>query len=515
MNRQPFRSAGAGVGVIVVSLRDGTTLYEKNAARPLVPASTMKVLTSAAALDRLGPDWRYETRLLSAAPVGPDGVLDGDLFVKEPAPRFVVERMQSSRRPPQPARIRGDVVADLLYFDEQRPPEWPHSSNPNPYAAPISALAANFSTVRVTVTPGPRLGAPAEILVEPLSDAILVSGRVKTTSTGRAVHASRRLERGGDGEVANRIVVSGRIGLYSGPWEAFLPIENPAAVAVAAVKRALQGAGIVVQGQARIGAAPEGAITLGSVPSKPLAEIVRDMNKHSQNFIAEMMQRTLGGEVFGPPASREKGARAVQAFLRSCGVDPQTVQLTDGSGLSRSNLLTAEALARVLVRMRSDARLEASFVESLPIGGVDGTLERRMYGSALGRVRAKTGSVAGVTALAGYVDDTSEGPVAFAFLVNGASHPRPARLTSLPHPLYAAPDARPPRRADHRPDGRRACFGTLRRPARPAGPLSVARARSARTPGSSQPLRRHGRHSSTASNSANICCASVSVLSGV
>jgi len=422
----PFR--GARVGAEIVSLRDGQTLFGQSATLPLVPASTMKVLTGAAILDRLGPDWRYETKLLAArAPA--NGVIEGDLYVEAAgAPDLVVERFPEFAQALSAAgvrEVRGDVVADLSYFDgENRPPDWALGNAPNPFTAPISALAANFSTVRVTVSPGPKPGAPASILVEPPADAVPVSGKVRTTQIGLQVRATRVLEKGADGEVANRIVVSGRIAVTAPPWERFVPIENPAIVAVSAVKRALENGGISVRGVARTGEIPAGAVAVAAVHSKPLSEIVLSMNKHSQNFIAEMLQRTLGAEAFGPPGTRQKGARAVLGFLRTCGVDTAGVNLYDGSGLSHSNQLTADALVRVLVRVRGDPRLEAAFVDSLPVGGVDGTLQSRMTGIARGRVRAKTGHVDGVTALAGYIDDASEGPIAFAFLVNGASHPR-------------------------------------------------------------------------------------------
>lgn len=395
----------------------------------MVPASTMKVLTAAAVLDRLGPDWRFETPLAAAVPPTFDGVVEGDLFVKGIcAPDLLVESLPELAAGLAQAGVReitGDVVADLSYFDgEERPPEWRTGRAPNPYAAPISALATNFSSVRITVSPGPRVGADAIVIVEPPSDAVSVSGKVRTTNAGRSIRTSRLLERTRSGQLANRIVVGGRISIRSQPWERFLPIENPAGVAVSALKRALQDAGIVVGGSTRIGSVPSGATTVYTHRSRPLAEIVHDMNKHSNNFISEMLHRTLGAETFGPPATRAKGSTAVEGFLRTCGVDTANLVITDGSGLSRSNRLTATALARVLVRLRGDPRLEAAFLDSLPIGGLDGTLRARMGGVARGRVRAKTGHVDGVTTLAGYVEDASEGPIAFAFLVNGASHGR-------------------------------------------------------------------------------------------
>jgi D-alanyl-D-alanine carboxypeptidase/D-alanyl-D-alanine-endopeptidase (penicillin-binding protein 4) len=440
--RFPFRSNYAGG--IVISLQDGHTIFESNADRPLTPASTMKVLTSAAIIDKLGPDWRFRTPFLAdAPPVG--GTIAGNLYVRGVCqPDLVVEKFQEIGAGLLGGGVRevqGDVIADLHYFDgEERPPEWPGGGSVRAYSAPISALTGNFSSVRVTVHPGPAVGAPAVVLVEPPADAVAVSANVRTVTSGRSsVHAMRTLHRAADGTLTNRISVSGRIPISAGPWEMFLTIEDPAGVAVSAVKHSLQDAGIVVRGGTRLGPSPAGAVPVFTLISKPLAEIVRDMNKSSNNFIAEMLQRTLGAEVYGPPASREKGAQAVAGFLRTCGIDPGPFTLTDGSGLSRSNRVSASALARILVRMWGDPRIGTFFLDSLPVGGMDGTLKGRMFGPARGRVRAKTGYIEGVTALAGYVPDTREGPVAFAFIVNGASHPRTVRALDELCNLLCAP----------------------------------------------------------------------------
>ena len=390
----------------------------------------MKVLTGAAILDKLGPDWRYETRFFADGPIT-DGVVGNLYVVGSCQPDLVVERFPEIGAGLAAAgvrEVRGDVIADVRYFDgEERPPEWP-VGRVNTYSAPISALAANFSSVRVTVMPGDTVSQPPTVLVEPPSEAVQLTSTVRTVKSGRAyVHATRRLERTADGQVANRIVVSGRIRLGAPPWQRFLTIEDPAGVAVSAVKHAMQEAGIAVHGTSRLGSIPPLGVPVYTLQSKPLAEIVRDMNKNSNNFIAELLLRTLGAETYGGPGSREKGQRAVAAFLRTCGIDPGSVSVTDGSGLSRSNLLTPSTLVRVLVRMWGDQRVGSSFVGSLPVGGIDGTLRGRMLGAAHGRVLAKTGHIDGVSALAGYVEETSEGPVAFAFIVNGSSRRRADR----------------------------------------------------------------------------------------
>ena len=439
--RPPLR--GARVGALVVSLRDGRTIFESKPDLPLTPASTMKVMTSAAILVKLGPDWRFRTGFLADAPPA-DGVIAGNLYVKGAcAPDLVVERfpeLAEGLRAAGIREIRGDVVADLSYFDgEERPPSGRTAATRILRRPHLRACRQLLLGARDGHAGTPRRR-PANVLVEPLSDAVAVVSTARTISSGTtSIRASRTLLRTADGGLRNRIVVSGRISRGAAPWERFLPIERPAAIAISAVRRALVDAGIVVRGVSRIGAAPEGAAPIYILESKPLAEIVRDMNKNSNNFMAEMLQRTLGAESFGLPASRDKGARALADFLRSCGVDPAPLTLTDGSGLSRSNTLTAGALVRVLVRMREDPAFGDSFFDSLPVSGTDGTLRGRMNGSRAGRVRAKTGHIDGVTTLAGYVEGTREGPIAFAFLVNGADHGRSVRAIDELCAILCAP----------------------------------------------------------------------------
>ena len=220
-SRFPFR--GGQVGGIVISLQDGHTIFESNADRPLTPASTMKVLTSAAILDRLGPDWHFQTPFLADAPPV-EGVIAGNLYVKGVCePDLVVEKFLEIGTGLAGAGVRevqGDIVADLHYFDgEERPPEWPGGGSASAYSAPISALTGNFSSVRVTVQPGPSPGAPAVVLVEPPSDVVAVSANVRTAAAGRStLHASRTLVKTADGTLANRISVSGRIPISASPW---------------------------------------------------------------------------------------------------------------------------------------------------------------------------------------------------------------------------------------------------------------------------------------------------------
>jgi len=405
----------AKVGAAVVSLPDGRTVFESDAYAPLEPASTMKVLTTAAVLDRFGPDWRYATNIYADGPIE-HGVLSGNLIIRgSGAPDLVIERW-----PEMAARISGlgitgitgDIVGDDSFFDgERRPPGWPPAANANSYNSPISALAANFNTVRVSVMPT-AAGKRPTVLVEPFSPLIKADNRAKTGK-----RTSLRLGRSWNGR-QNTISVTGTIGARSGPMSDYVAIEEPALATTSALQDALGNAGITVSGKAALGPTPPGATLLWTESSKPLWEIAADTNKNSNNFMAECLQRTLGADSFGAPGTRRKGADAVDGWLQRIGASRAGVTLFDGSGLAHANHLTARTLVDALVSQQADPGLGPYFVATLPICGVDGTLTGRL-GDVAGQVRAKTGTISGARGLAGYVMDPGGQPrYAFAILVN-------------------------------------------------------------------------------------------------
>ena len=407
---------GARLGVEVISLRDGKTVFERNPLLPLAPASTMKVLTTGAILKRLGADFRYQTLFLTDGRIG-GGALRGNLYVRGVgAPDLVMERwgeIANDLAALGISEIDGDVVGDESYFDaERRAPGWPSPTNSNPYNAPISALSANFNTVQVSVLPT-KAGQKPMVLLEPSSDLVRAVNSARTAS-GTAL----RMRRSFDGQ-ANTVTVKGTIGARAGIRIEWLGVEDPPRVAASVLKAVIEQSGVKVQGKVALGLTPPDAELIYAYPSKPLAEIVADANKNSINFIAECLQRTLGAAAYGTPGSREKGARAVRQLVADSGGPIEGLELVDGSGLSTENRVTVKALVSVLAGMLSDERAGPAFLASLPIAGEDGTLRHRLL-DARGRVRAKTGSINSARGLAGYVLDLDDRPAyAFAVLVNG------------------------------------------------------------------------------------------------
>lgn len=420
----------ARMGVYVRSVSTAQTLFSHRAATRRIPASNVKMLTAAAALSRLGPDYRFATDFY--APTGlREGVVAGDLYLKGYGdPLFVHERMRDLVRRLRlrgVRRIAGDLVADDAFFDEKRHGRgWRVGRSIRPYLAPHGALSLNFGLANVVVAPGDGAGSPARVRLEPPSRALRLDARVRTSRRGRArIRLARRPWKGGDViEVRGSVPAGGRMETYR------VPVTDPTAFAAGAVAAEFERQGIAVAGGIRRGATPPGAALLARNLSPPLGEAVRSLNKASNNFVAEQILKTLGAEAHGAPGTARKGLRAVRDFLVSVGVPGSEFTLADGSGLSRENRISPRALVTLLEAAYKDFRLRPEFMASLAVFGVDGTIrKRRRERAAARRVRAKTGILRGVRALSGYAAASNGETLAFSVLMNGDAC-RPESLTN-------------------------------------------------------------------------------------
>jgi len=409
----------AKTGVQVVALKDGSEVFAQNPDAALKPASNQKLFTSAAALSLLKPDYVFPTVFYSTKPVR-DGVLDADLYIKGfGAPDLVSEfwwlMVQELSR--QGLReIRGDLIADDTYFDsEERPKVWPDTVPDDSWvSAPVGALSFNYDVVTVRVRPGPKAGTRPEVELIPLGSYFTINNHAVTKAGPSRLVVGRGFRQG-----MNTIEVSGSIRAGGAPIEVTKGVEDPALYALASFRELATKQGIVIRGATRKAAAPPEAIELFRFESKPLATIIRDMNKHSNNFIAETLLKTLGAEFAGAPGTTQKGVEVVRDFLSRIGVPGNEIQMADGSGLSHENRTTARALVQTLRAMHDDFELWPEFLASLPIAGVDGTLQRRFRAEDLLRkVRAKTGKIAGVTSLSGYAVNGSGDTFAFSIVLN-------------------------------------------------------------------------------------------------
>jgi len=451
-------------GVVVRDLQTGETLYKRDAERVLIPASNMKLLVSAAALHRLGPDYRFRTRVWMRGTLLPDGTLQGDLILQGLGDATLemrgLETLAQRVRQAGVQRVQGYLLYDDSWLDAERYGfGWSSGDEPFGYQAQMSALCAERNAVRLYAKPATQVGEPAQLRLEPATDYVELVNRTRTVERGAAntgVRATRTRAR-------NQIIVEGTIPMSS--EEVFVgrySVENPSRYAAHLFRQALQAAGVVVErgivpalapfvpfsraiGEKKQGEPPfapppfshsvgEGlgvranksnynALTLlAEHLSPPMREVVALINKPSDNLITEITLKVLGKEVRGE-GTTAAGVQVLREFLQSVGLEMGAVHIVDGSGLSRINGVSPENFVRLLEYMHRSPHAEV-FRESLPVYGVDGTLRNRLRGTPVqGNGYAKTGSLNRVSSLSGYLRTKSGRWLAFSIIMNAYNAP--------------------------------------------------------------------------------------------
>ena len=439
---------GAFWGIQAVDLASGKTVYELNPNRFFVPASNTKLFTTALALTALGPEATFQTRVLATNPPDASGLVKGALRLvgggdPNTTPRTVPYRTGAAAGDPLAAihdladqvaakgvkRVAGDIVGDdTWYVWEPYSEGWMMDDPVTSFGAAVSALAVNDNSQTLSVRPGAEAGDPALWLLNPALEYYRIENRVRTVAA--------------DGETsihADRLPGSRTLRLWGGipqrgrGEDVALGIDDPALYAAMALRRALEDRGIAVDGaavaehlfpeeagdlrRAAAAAAVAAGVELARRDSAPLVECLRVVDKLSQNLHAEMMLRAVG-RARRNVGSREAGLEEMRTFLAEAGIPAGAYDLVDGSGMARLNLATPAAVVSLLRHMYA-SRTRRDFLSLLPVGGEDGTLAARFTGAALtGRVHAKTGALAHVSALSGYAQRPNKTWVAFSILVN-------------------------------------------------------------------------------------------------
>ena len=411
--------------VLVNSLATGETLYTANARKLLLPASNMKIVTLAAAADRLGWDYTYETRLQATASIEA-GILNGDVVaVGSGDPSIgvrdgphVFDEWAEQLKARGLRRIEGRIIGDDDAFDDEAlGAGWTWDDLGEGYSAGVSALQFNENTIRATIVPGRRAGDPAVATIEPVGSGVIVDNAVTTAPPGSATSIDA-LRLPGSAHLALHGVVS----LDAAPAVRTFSVENPTLFFVTVLRNTLIAHGIDVRGPAvdidDVGDAPSrDAPSLVFHRSPPLSELAVTLMKASQNLYAETFLKTLGAQAAAPTFAG--GLAATRAAMEMWGVEPGGLIMRDGSGLSRYNYATAQTLVAILTHIDRDAKLRGPFEAALPIAGKDGTLSRRMAATAAeGNARAKTGSLSHARALSGYVRTADGEPVVFSIIAN-------------------------------------------------------------------------------------------------
>jgi D-alanyl-D-alanine carboxypeptidase/D-alanyl-D-alanine-endopeptidase (penicillin-binding protein 4) len=407
-------------GAIVVSLTKGDTLFAQNADGPMVPASTMKMYTSAIALDRFGPNHVFKTPVLRTAQVGTDGTLNGSLYFVGVGDPSLSSRFWKGDTPMDALarqivqagikRVRGDIIGDPTLFDQQTIPDgWKRSYLGAAYAARVSALSLNENLVWVAVKAN---GNTAEVHLEPATSTIPVKSTVRVVAgSGGRITASRQ----SDGS----ILVRGTVGRNSAPRKYSLVVEDPALFTTGALHAALEKAGVTVDGVPRLGNAPDNGVHVAAVASPPLSQIVGEMNRESINVVAELLFRAASAtpEQVGSAAS---GLLALREFFsEKVKTRADLLAATDGSGLSELDRVTARSMVELLSYAHS-SEWSSEFHASLPVEGESGTLRRRTAAPSRGNLHAKTGTTNRVASLGGFVTARNGEVIAFSFIYNGS-----------------------------------------------------------------------------------------------
>jgi len=463
----------AMVGVKVVSLDTGRVLFEENSAKLLRPASNMKLYTVATALDRLSPDFRFTTSVYATAKLDASGSVRGDLIIfgrGDPslAARFnngdyfkAINDLAAKIVAAGVKRVDGDLIGDESYFTgSQYGSGWEWEDLTWYYGAEVSSLTVNDNALDLFIKPNPQVGKPAIVTTGPPDPLLTITNDVTTAPAGTRRQISIHRGLGKD-----TLQVRGSIAVDDRGYTGGIGISHPAMLFVYLLRSSLAQRGVTIKGRTRTIAAPLGGpsldpaqraslvrrpdvppinwpVEIATYQSAPFSWIAAQTLKPSQNLYTELILRTLGN--IQPPitpasdssgdasserqtqgavvelrqTSEDRGVEVVKSFLKTVGIRPESLNLNDGSGLSRNDMVTADSTVQLLTYM-SRHRYADVFRDALPIAGVDGTLRNRMKGTvAEGNLRAKTGSLSSAASLGGYVTTTAGEKLVFTIMVN-------------------------------------------------------------------------------------------------
>lgn len=431
------------VGIKIASLNSGKVVFESDADKYFMPASNQKNFTVAAALERLEPDFKFVTSVYSRGPIGPDGIVSGDLRIfgrgdvsistaffgttaNDPLTYYKgIDRLVDAIAAAGVREVEGRLLGDESYFRGfYLPSSWEWDDLQWYYGAEISALSINDNAVDLKVVPG-NVGGPCIARILPANTIYRIINTCTTTAAGvkRTFGVHKRIDR-------NELEISGTLPVGDSGFERPITISRPAELFIALLRERLAARGINIKGgtgmwpntMPRDGSQYE----LAKLESPPLSLIAAKTMKPSQNMYTETLLWTLGehiGRRNGATAdSAQLGIGVLREFTTSIGIPADGIVPSDGSGLSRHNLITPDAVVRLYTYMAKQSRYANVWRDSLTIGGVDGTLRNRFKGTrAENNARGKTGTINQVSALSGYVTTAAGEQLVFAIIVNGVA----------------------------------------------------------------------------------------------
>lgn len=445
------------VAVKIASLNSGKVVFEDSAEKYVMPASNMKSFTVATALEKLTPNFRFVTSVFANSKPDETGTIKGDLTIFgrgdislstafyegdyfKGLDALADKIVQSGVK-----KIEGNLVGDESYFSGSAIPSgWEWDDLQWYYGAEVSALPLNDNALDLTVKPA-SVGSLCLVQLQPLNAVFRVINNCRTVAANgkRTLTVKKDLDQ-------NVLEVYGNLPVGDKGFANYLTVSHPSELFIALLKQRLQQKGVTVTGQTRVIGAKEKSlmtatstaapVEIAKLESFPFSLIAAKTMKPSQNLYTETILWTLGEQAKNlnlpnlpannpltnaDSTSADKGLFVVQNFLQQIGVPDGGIIQYDGSGLSRHNLVTADALVRLYTYMAKQSRFSQAWRDSLTIGGVDGTLKNRFTGTiAAGNVRGKTGTIDQVSALSGYVTTAAGEQIVFSIIVNGVTNTR-------------------------------------------------------------------------------------------
>ncbi len=418
-------------GVAIQSLKTGEYFYLRNENKSFRPASNMKLFTTGTALVKLSPDFTYWTKLYRTGKIK-NGILNGDVVIRGSGDPTITGRFHDdntlrvfqdwadSLKKAGVKKITGRIIGDDHYFSNEIMGEgWAWDYQSDWYAAQISALSFNDNCVDIIFTAGKAAGDTVSYHLEPPTNYVRVINRVITTPIHQEKGVFFHRLRG-----KNIVTITGSLKIGTKEKRDWFSVENPTLYAASVFTETLQSAGINVDGKpadidslSNFTYSQSDTLRIASYQSPPLRDIVKVVNKVSQNLYAELLVRTLG-KVYRKDGSAHGGITVVKQYLASIGIDTSRFAMFDGSGLSHLDMVTPKQVI-TLLRALYRSSVKDDFLNSLPIAGVDGSLKNRMkMTAAQGNVRAKTGYISNSRSLSGFVTTKDGEPLVFSLLVN-------------------------------------------------------------------------------------------------
>lgn len=431
------QNSGIKKSEVGVWVSDGeTTVYGWQTDKLFIPASTSKIPTAAAVLGLLPQGHKFKTVFAvdaknnSVAKNGKvvGGGLKGSLYlIGGGDPSFVSENMWflvNELVRTGVTEIEGDLVVDDTRFDDIRFGEDRQSQRVDrAYDAPLGAMSLNWNAVTAWVRPGVKSGDPAEVSLDVMSPFLKLENKTKTASGDKPMSVAVERLASKDPKKGEIFLATGSIGASQPEKAVYKSIREPALWAGQSAVVFLESRGIKLKGTVKAATAPGDRMVIATVESKPIAQIVADMMKWSNNYVADMLVKNLSAEAGDKPGTTAKGMQRVRSHLEKvANLKPDQYEFINGAGFTRENKMSPLQLGAVLTAVRKDFRIFPEFLAALPISGIDGTLRNRFKGlDSVGWVRAKSGLLNGAIGLAGYAGDEQGRMFSFVFLFNGSA----------------------------------------------------------------------------------------------